>query len=281
LSEVDAGKDVATLIPSERKLMRIRLYCQWLAAILLLLANTVHAASPASAEQRQGPACPERAIVLGLYDFGSLYHAGVGLDKDIGEQLAARSGCRFEFKVMPRGRIWQDLQGGGVDMTLSAYATPERTVFSWAVPYLWLKNMVILSKEVAPAVHSTADFISTPYLRLGIARGHFSGRSYGNFVEQLRNIARIEEVDDPEHLYGMLKAGRFQAVLAPQLVYVRYLKDSGLDGQVRIEDWDPSGARESINLLIGKKNFSQEESRRWAAILKAMTADGSLLRLAA
>ncbi|WP_255357028.1 MULTISPECIES: hypothetical protein [unclassified Duganella] len=29
-------------------------------------------------------------------------------------------------------------------MTLSAAATPERMVFAWAEPYMWLKNMIIL-----------------------------------------------------------------------------------------------------------------------------------------
>ena len=230
---------------------------------------------PALAQQKTGPSCPPRPIVLGLYEFGHYYHAGTGLDKDVAQQMEARSGCKFELRVMQRGRIWQELQVGSMDMTLSAVATPERRTFSWAVPYLWVRNMLILSKEVDPRIRSTADFIAAPYLRLGVGRGFFPGKPYEAFVAQLRNIGRVEEIDDTERLYAMFKAGRFQGMLATQLVYSNYFKD----GEVRIEDWASPGPKESTNLLISKKNFSQDEAQRWAGLIKAMLNDGTMLRL--
>ncbi len=230
---------------------------------------------PALAQQKAGPSCPPRPIVLGLYEFGRFYHAGTGLDKDIAEQMAARSGCKFELRVMMRGRIWQDLQSGNVDMTLSASATPERTMFAWATPYMWVRNVMILSKDVDTRVRSTSDFIATPNLRLGVARGYFQGKAYDGFISQLRNLARVEEIDDTERLYAMFKAGRFQAMLGTQLVYSNYFKDS----EVRIEDWDVAGPKGATNLLISKKNFSHEEAKRWADLMKAMVNDGSMLRM--
>lgn len=236
---------------------------------------------PAHAEKAAAPTCPSRPIVVGLYDFGNFYRAGTGLDKDVAEELRKRSGCQFAYKVMQRRAIWPALQSGSVDMTLSAAATPERTMFAWAEPYMWVKNMVILRADSGGSVHSMTDFIADPNLKLGFGRGYAAGPAYEDFVTQLRNIGRVEDVDDGDRLYAMFKAGRFQALLAPKLVYASYLKDEIIAGSVRVEDW--SGARQPgpANLMMGKKQFSAEEARRWASLMKDMRADGTLQRLIA
>jgi polar amino acid transport system substrate-binding protein len=209
---------------------------------------------------------------------GYYYHDGVGLDKDLAEQLAKRSSCRFELKVMLRSRIWQEMQDGNVDMTFSAVATPERTAFAWPAPCLWFKNVIILNKDAGQGLHSAEDFIATPNLRVGLVRGYI-GSPYNDFLSQLRNIARVEEVEDVGRLYSMLKVGRFQAVISSYLVYAYYLKDPVLAEHVQIVDWAPNAPQEAINLLISKKKFSQEESKRWSEVLKNINADGTMLKL--
>ena len=236
---------------------------------------------PAQAEKAAAPTCPSRSIVVGLYEFGHFYHAGAGLDKDVAEELRKRSGCNFSYKVLQRRAIWPAMQSGTVDMTLSATATPERMVFAWAEPYIWVKNMVVLRADAGASVHSMADFIAAPELRLGFGRGYAAGPAYEEFVTQLRNIGRVEDVDDGDRLYAMFKVGRFQALLAPKLVYTSYLKDEVKAGAVRIEDWGGAKQRGPANLMISKKLFSAEEARRWASLLKDMRADGTLQRLIA
>ena len=235
----------------------------------------------ALAQAQKAAGCPSRPIVVGLYEFGFFYHAGNGLDKDVAEQLQKRSGCAFEFRVMSRRSIWQGMQSGTVDMTLSAAATPERLAFAWAEPYLWARNMVLLRKDVGPNVRSIADFMNEPSLRLGVVRGFVAGVDYEEFVTQLRNIGRVEEVDDANQMYAMLRAGRFQAVLSSQLGYASYLKDEIASGQVRVEDWGRSKARGTANLLVSKKSFSPDDARRWGELLKSLTADGTITRLVA
>ena len=231
--------------------------------------------------QKAAVSCPPRPIVLGLYEFGYYYRAGAGLDKDVAEQLQKRSGCNFELRVMPRRAIWQAMQSGGVDMTLSAAATPERLMFAWAFPYLWTQNMAILRKEVGAGVRSTSEFLADPNLRLGIGRGFVPGVAYDEFVGQLRNIGRVEDVDDAGQMYAMLKAGRFQAVLGSQMVYSAYLKDEIQSGQVRVEDWGKGKSRGATSLLISKKTFSAEEAKRWGDLLRSINSDGTMQRLVA
>ncbi|MCE3262203.1 MAG: hypothetical protein K0R43_1282 [Pseudoduganella sp.] len=236
---------------------------------------------PAMAAKSGPPACPARPIVVGLYEFGHFFHAGAGLDKDMAEELRKRSGCTFSLKVMQRRAIWPAMQSGTVDMTFSAAATPERLLFSWAEPYVWVKHMVLLRKDVPANVRSTADFIAAPELRLGFGRGYAAGTDHEEFVTQLRNIGRVEDVDDGDRLYAMFKAGRFQAVLASKMVYERYIKDEIASSAVRIEDWSASRPRVPANFMLSKKNFGAGEARRWAELLKAMRNDGTIQRLVA
>lgn len=238
-------------------------------AALLLLALPV----------RAQPVCPQRPIVVGLYEFGYYYRDGVGLDKDLADQLAKRSGCAFDFRVMPRRAIWQGMQSGAIDMTFSAAAPPERLTFAWAEPYLWVRYMIVLRKDVDARVRSTADFVATPNLRLALGRGHVVGYPYEDFVSQLRNIGRVEDVDDVDRMYAMFKAGRFQALIASPLVYSSYLKDDALGGTARIVDWSPSRQKSPVHMLISKKKFNQDEARRWGDLMKGIGSDGTMLRL--
>lgn len=250
------------------------LYRKSLAFLLTMIL-----AIPALADKNALPTCPPRPIVMALFEMGHFYRDGVGLDKDISEYLTKHSGCRFELQVMQRQNIWQGMQDGTLDMTLSALAPPERMLFSWNVPYLWLKYVVILRKEVDPLIRSKTDFIATPQLRLGTGRSYVHGHSYDDFVVQLRNIGRVVEVDDTDRLYKMFMAGRFQAVISSQMMYDRYLKDDILAGSVRVEDWSPGKPKDEVNLLISKKNFDQTESKKWGELIKTMSSDGTLLQL--
>ena len=248
-----------------------RTYCKYLPPTLLLACCSLSV----TAQQPPRPSCPSRPIVVGLYEFGRYYQAGAGLDKDVADQLAARSGCKFDLRVMLRSRIWQELQGGGVDLTLSAAAPAERKVFSWAIPYLWSKNMVILHKDADAGMRSTADFIAAPSMRLGLARGHFIGVPYDGFVSQLRNIARVDDADSTDQLFAKFKAGRYQAILGSQMVYSAYLKE----GEAKIVDWAPAAPRFATHLLLSKKTFTSVEAKRWEALMKDMISDGSMQRM--
>lgn len=244
----------------------------------LTLAAAVLLQCSATAVQA-GPACPPRPIVVGLYEYGLFYHAGRGIDKDVVAELGKRSGCAFEPRVMARRLIWQGLQDGSVDMTLSAAATPERLAFAWAEPYIWVQNKVVLHKDVSPRIRSTADFLASPNLRLGVGRGFAPSAPYADFVAQLRNLGRVEDIDDADRMFAMFKAGRFQAVLGSQLVYGGYLKDELITRQVRVEDWSQGKGRVAAHILLSKKSFKADDAQRWGELVKDALADGTMLQL--
>ena len=73
---------------------------------------------------------------LTFYEFGSLYYrdqsgAYVGIDRDVVDELARRSGCVINGKIDSRVRTWARLADGNLDMSVSGIATPEREEFAY------------------------------------------------------------------------------------------------------------------------------------------------------
>ncbi|MFD2271202.1 hypothetical protein ACFS07_08875 [Undibacterium arcticum] len=76
---------------------------------------------------KDGPDC-SRPMTLALHDHGLLYSADqdVGIDKDFADELIRRSGCKISLTLMPRGRIWQLIERGVLDFSLSGITNEER-----------------------------------------------------------------------------------------------------------------------------------------------------------
>ena len=85
---------------------------------MLGIFGAVHAA---------GPDC-SRPYTLALHDHGLLYSAetGTGIDKDVSDELIRRSGCKVTATLMARARIWQLIESGALDFSLSGITNTER-----------------------------------------------------------------------------------------------------------------------------------------------------------
>ena len=100
-------------------------------------------------------ATPCGSYKVAFYDHGALnsLHADGrwrGIDTDIVEELARRSGCQLALVLESRVRIWAMLESGQLDMTVSGIATPERQAYANFIPYLASRNYILLSKDVDP-----------------------------------------------------------------------------------------------------------------------------------
>ena len=96
---------------------------------LLFLSFVFCAASPTLAADK--PDC-DRPLSLALHDHGLLYsgQTGEGIDKDVADELIRRSGCKVSVTVMPRARIWQLIESGGLDFSLSGITNEARDRFA-------------------------------------------------------------------------------------------------------------------------------------------------------
>jgi polar amino acid transport system substrate-binding protein len=97
-----------------------------------------------------GPDC-SRPFTLALHDHGLLYSADTdtGIDRDFAEELIRRSGCKISVSVMSRARIWQLIESGALDFSLSGIANAERNRFASFAWYFSNKYYLLVRKDAA------------------------------------------------------------------------------------------------------------------------------------
>ncbi len=228
--------------------------------------------------------CGSRPIRLAFYDYGFLYfdneqHQAQGIDKDIIDELAKRSGCKFESQVMVRARIWADLASGEVDMSVSGIQNAERERFAWFAPYLLMKNYAIVQKNIAGQVKSASDFIAQANLSFGVVRAFKHGEEQDRWLTQLRAANRVQESPDVESIFKKLKESRVDAMFSQPAVYRKKIRDLKLDNSVVVQDWTPREKGVPLGLILAKSRFTEKDAEQWRKLIEAMRRDGSLKKI--
>ncbi|MDC8786083.1 substrate-binding periplasmic protein [Roseateles koreensis] len=227
--------------------------------------------------------CPNKPVRLAFYQYGLLYfenasHAGQGIDKDVADELARRSGCKFQFSVQARARIWKDLESGWLDMTVSGIETPDRTQFAWFTPYLAMKNYLVLRADQAEKIHSANELLNSN-LRFGVVRSFHHGSAQDAWVEKLRQENRVSESVDAKTTFLKLKTGLIDAMFSQPLVYRKYLDDLDMTGMAVALDLTPDEPELPHNLVLAKKSFSEAEASQWRGLVLEMRYDGTLRQI--
>lgn len=242
---------------------------QGLVGMLVGVGAAVHAASP----------CLDRPIHFAHYEFGAAHSEGHGgIDDDVQKELERRSGCKFEVRLLPRARIWLELEKGGVDMAGSGIQTPARERFAWFSFYLFEDNQVVIGPQVPAQVHSMESFIQNTTLRLGGVRSYSYSPYYDVQVQRLSEKNRFDAANDPDMLFRMFEKGRFDIFIASTLLFLHYFKSSESPVPVRIEDWGPTGPTPS-GLVLARGSFSPEQAQQWQSYVADMLRDGTMRRI--
>ncbi|MCP1288568.1 transporter substrate-binding domain-containing protein [Chromobacterium sp. S0633] len=227
-----------------------------------------------------GVSCPQRPIRFAFYEIGQFYSAGRGLDRDVAEELRRRSGCEFEFVVMPRARIWQELEAGSLDMTGSAIETPERSKIYWFFNYIQLRQYAILSIDVPDSIRSMESFIQdAPSRRWAIVRSYSTSRYFDPLVLQLGVQRRLVEVAEEDVLFRMLDQRRVAGIFSTPMVYRQKIRQHGLEDRVKVADWEKDDAPSPRSLVLTKRAFPDSEARAWRQLVDGRNRDGTMLRL--
>ncbi len=226
------------------------------------------------------PKCPDRPIKLAFLETPTLYVQGKGLDQDIVDELALRSGCRFYTEALPRTRTWVEIEHGRIDMTMAVLPTPERERSMWLINYIQLRNYVILPKAKADQIKSLDDFLAAPNdFRLGVVRGFKYGDTLDTWLNELTRKGRVDDVLETEILYKMLQSNRLAAIIASPLSYPQKLQEYGLTDQVVIREGGGSSAARPRSIGLSRRNFSEVEVLKWQALIDTMQRDGTVRRL--
>jgi polar amino acid transport system substrate-binding protein len=239
--------------------------------LLLLVAL----AGPLTVAAAERPDCA-RPFSLALHDHGLLYSSqtGEGIDKDVADELIRRSGCKVSVTLMPRARIWQLIESGGLDFSLSGITNEARDRFAGFAWYFSNKYYLLVRKDAN--VQKLAEFQRNPALKLGVIRGFRYSPTANKFVDQLDDQHRVTYATSLEPLYQVLLDGRVQAMVIEPFDYPT-LESSKLREQTLIVEFDDPPVPHG--LIMSRKSLPAAQQDAWRALVDEMRADGTVQRI--
>lgn len=232
------------------------------------LAWTGAAASPA--------ADPSRTYTLALHDHGLLYSADSdsGIDKDVADELIRRSGCSVTVSLMPRARIWQLIESGALDFSLSGITNEDRDRFAGFAWYFSDKYYLLVRND--SGVRALSDFGSQGSLQLGVIRGFRYSPSANRLVDELQQANRVSQAGGLDPLYQALLQGRIQGMIIEPFDFPA-LEEKRIRAVTSIVEFnDPPVLH---GLIMSKKSLSQAQQESWRALVQGMRRDGTMLRI--
>ncbi len=236
------------------------------------------AAPAASVPAAAAPARPDcsRPLTLGLHEHGLLYtgQTGEGIDKDIADEMSRRSGCRLTLTVLPRSRIWQLIESGALDFTLSGISDPQRDKFAAFAWYVSNKYYLLARRDTG--VRSVAEFLRKRSLRVGLIRSFRYGDQANGFVEALEGEQRITYAGSLEPLYTILLDDGIQAMIIEPFDFP-VIAGAQLKAQTSILDFgDPPVLH---GLVMSKRSLAPAQQGAWRDVVNSMRADGTILHI--
>jgi polar amino acid transport system substrate-binding protein len=213
-----------------------------------------------------------------MYEHGALYYRSgdqwAGIDKDIVDELARRTGCALRMTRDSRIRIWTMLKEGTLDMTMSGIATPERETFARFTPYLQSRNMLLVRQDAARQAGTLEQFAALPELKVAVIRGFRHGATYDAWLERLRKQGRVYDTPDYTTLLRLFQYGRVQAILQLSSNVDVLQRDARLRGRFRVLDLAP---RENVQgSLVISRLVGDASATTLERALRAMREDGTV-----
>ncbi|MYM67044.1 transporter substrate-binding domain-containing protein [Pseudoduganella sp. FT55W] len=241
-----------------------------------LLVITVLYCSLSAAEA--GTVCPPVTRV-GLSDLGYTSYRDqgriAGISVDIANEMARRTGCKFEFHWYPRQRLFIELAAGNIDMTMGSLRLPERDAYARYLPYAYLQYDLVLSVPPGRNYTSLADFVEHGNGRLNVTRGLAYDPAIETQLAKLTAAGRLELVNDFETVFAKLDMGRADGTIATPPIYSKYLKGSRVQASAVVITLPEANPR-FTGLYLSKKTISTAVRDRYAATLKAMLTDQTI-----
>lgn len=131
------------------------------------------------------------------------------------QQVAASAGCELHMPPVPRARLEFMFEQGEADVMLAATRSDKRDQSGHFIPLVQSRAVMVSLDGSRPAIHSLADLIATPGLRVAVVRGFDYGPAYQRAVDQLSRQHRLFLEKDPLEIARMLKAKMVDATIMP------------------------------------------------------------------
>jgi len=255
--------------------------------LALALAAGARAASPEAPDAPVPPASApsgvpsrlpdcSRPLTLGLHEHGLLYtsQTGEGIDKDIADEMSRRSGCHLTLTMLPRARIWQLIESGALDFTLSGITNAQRDRFATFAWYVSNKYYLLVRRDAD--VRSVSEFRRKRALRVGLIRSFRYGEQANAFVDALEAQERITYAGSLDPLYTILLDGGIQAMIIEPFDFP-VIAGAQLKAQTTILDFGDSPVPHG--LVMSRKSLPVAQQQAWREVIQAMRNDGTMRRI--
>ena len=217
-----------------------------------------------------------RSYTLALHDHGLLYSddTDTGIDKDVADELIRRSGCKVTVSLMPRARIWQLIESGALDFSLSGIANVERDKFA---AFAWyFSNQYYLLVRNDSGVRQLSDFEKNEKLQLGVIRSFRYSESANGLVDKLQNANRVSQAGGLAPLYQILMLGRIQGMIIEPFDFPALEERKIREISSVLVFNDPPVPH---GLIMSKKGLSGAQQEQWRAMVSGMRTDGTMRRI--
>lgn len=220
--------------------------------------------------------------VAALYPYAPFFRetadrGSEGIDKDMFDELARRSGCELRLVVESRVRIWEQLRSGSAALTLSAVPTTERQTFAEFVPYAQGRYHLMLRPDVARRIKSLPAFEADPSLTLLAVKGYAHGSTLDAALQRLRAKGRVDEVADFPAVLRMAGAGRAHGLLALPNAWSEV--DAAFGSRQAWVAVDVAPAERTLGALALSLQMPAPDRQRLRRALTGMLADGTVLAI--
>ncbi|GAA5180317.1 hypothetical protein GCM10025771_24530 [Niveibacterium umoris] len=247
------------------------------AAVLLLWATLI-----ASSCLAAPLADCTRPLTVGFYAIAPYYYAledkpgWHGIDRDLIDELALRTGCRFEARFESRVRIWQQIETGTLDLTVSGIETAERQRFATFIAYASERAVLAARADRAPAPRSPAAVLGDKTLTLAVTRGYRYGPPFDTWIDSLRASDRVFESADEDSALRLVALGRVDATILRDSAWAIATRAYPA-GSLRLVDMGAPSLNAALVLSRAVIGPALEEKIR--AAIAEMLRDGTLLRM--
>lgn len=222
-----------------------------------------------------GPDC-SRPYSLALHEHGLLYagQTGEGIDKDVADELIRRSGCRINVTVMPRARIWQLIEAGTLDFSLSGITNEAREKFAAFAWYFSNKYYLLVRKDAGVRTH--ADLVDNLALKLGVIRSFRYSPTANRMVDRLEAQQRVSFASHLEPLFQILLDNRVQAMIIEPFDYPTIGSGRLRSETVILEFDDPPVPH---GLIMSRQSLPPAQQQAWRTLVEQMRRDGTMQRI--
>lgn len=247
---------------------------------LFLCLVSLFMASSTIADGKAQYGC-QKPLVVGLYEHGIMYSekTKTGVDKETAELLARKTGCDIRFQVKPRARIWQEVENGDLDMTLSGLKNPDREKFATFVPYVTGKTLVVLDKSLVniSSLEDVLDLYPAKRVNIGVVRSFSYGEEVDTFLRKASAKGMVIEFPDMGALFLGVERNQVKVTFGSAAILPEYLKSYNILDKIVIKDITKQQFQ--AHVVLSRKSFKESEIENWKKVIREVKSNGELEKI--